>query len=398
MQTGTTTPEFYTKTLILLYIGYFVDFYDLTIFSANYNNIIRDLFHIYDPIIIQQLFLKISNFNTLGIICGGILFGVLGDKYGRSFVIKYSIIIYSIAIFLSIFTHSINLFILLRFISGLGLATEFATSSVLISELSNNYKTKNALSFLYASGILGGITATLLGAISWQIMFLAGSSIGFILFFCRKNIFESNSFLNLNKNVSRGNILEIFNNKKMCLKFIQLFCLIIPFYFTISIMFILPNFMHLQENISTLTHTLLIYFFIGNLISIFVYNYYRKKIINPKYALIINSILFLLILSTFSWVTERWFTIYAIAIGFICGGLPTIWIEIVAKSYKIHIRNTGANLLYVAGRGSSIIFNLLISVWLINKNYFLVNVACSVCIITILSLLATISMNGHNQR
>ena len=117
----------YTLTIILLCVGYYIDFYDLTIFSASYNDIIQDLFHIYDKTEIQLLYLKITNFNNAGIIVGGVMFGILGDKYGRSTVIRYSILLYSISIILSCYTHSTAIFCLLRFLSGVGLATEFAT-------------------------------------------------------------------------------------------------------------------------------------------------------------------------------------------------------------------------------------------------------------------------------
>ncbi|MFN7094911.1 MAG: MFS transporter, partial [Burkholderiales bacterium] len=138
MQTGTSSLNLdkkYSLTLILLCIGYFIDFYDLTIFSAGYTNIIRDLFSVTDTEQIQLLYLKITNFYTAGIIIGSIIFGILGDKFGRITVVRYSILLYSLSIIASTFTHSLSLFIFLRFLAGAGLAAEFGTSSVLISEL-----------------------------------------------------------------------------------------------------------------------------------------------------------------------------------------------------------------------------------------------------------------------
>lgn len=88
-------------TIFLLCFGYYIDFYDLTIFSACYTNVIKDLFHIYDPIETQRLYLTISNYYTIGIILGAITFGILGDKFGRSYIIRYSILIYSVAIIIS---------------------------------------------------------------------------------------------------------------------------------------------------------------------------------------------------------------------------------------------------------------------------------------------------------
>ena len=125
-------------TIALLCLGYFLDFYDLTIFSSSYSQLIPEQFGIKDVSQIQLLYLKVSNFFTLGILCGSVLFGVMGDKFGRTSVIRYSILLYSISIILSVFVHNLPIFILLRFLSGAGLAIEFATSSIIITEFAGS--------------------------------------------------------------------------------------------------------------------------------------------------------------------------------------------------------------------------------------------------------------------
>ena len=397
MQTGTRLNS-YTTTLILLCIGYFIDFYDLTIFSANYHNIIHDLFHISQAIEVQQTYLRITNFYTFGIVCGGLLFGILGDKFGRSFVIRYSIIIYSGAIFLSIFTHSIYLFTFLRYISGFGLATEFATSSVLISELFDKRTSKHALSLLYASGILGGLAATFIGIFSWKIMFLFGSGAGFILFILRKKMFESREFLTLPHSLSKGNVIEIFANKTNLIKFLALLAIIIPFNFTISVMFIFPSIIHLDMPLARAIPTLLFCFFIGNLLSIAAYSMLRRRFNHPKKILLGNTLAFGIAMAVMGIINTTLFIPYCLILGFICGGLPCIWIETVAKNYPTHIRNTGTNILYIAGRGNTMIFNVLMSVWLGTQHLFLVNTAIAAILITIVSILGILKANQMSSR
>ena len=128
-------------TLILLCLGYFIDFYDLTIMSVSYTDIIKDQFGIIDITSIQQTYLIISSFQTIGIFIGAITFGIIGDKFGRAYAIKYSILLYSITTIAAIFTHNLPLFIALRTLTYVGLATEFSTSAVLIVEM---FSSKNA--------------------------------------------------------------------------------------------------------------------------------------------------------------------------------------------------------------------------------------------------------------
>ncbi len=381
----------YTLTIILLCVGYYIDFYDLTIFSASYNDIIQDLFHIYDKTEIQLLYLKITNFNNAGIIVGGVMFGILGDKYGRSTVIRYSILLYSISIILSCYTHSTAIFCLLRFLSGVGLATEFATSSVLISEMLPKDIAVKSTAWLYFCGILGGMSATFLSMVSWNIMFLFGGVGGIVLYIARKKLFESPLFLEISPDAKKGNPLILFNNIPNLIKTLKLAVLITPFYFLISIMFILPNFMNLNIDLSQTIHTLLIGFFIGNLVSTIAWNYFISYIKSFRSFFIINSIAFITVLGSFSFVTQTSFFVYTIFLGVLGGGLPSIWIQLVAKHYGTNQRNTATNILYVFGRGSGIIFNLLISAWLINPKNFGIYSIITTIILAVISIIVILN-------
>ena len=297
-------------------------------------------------------------------------------------MIRYSILIYSIAIIASCFTHSIAIFTILRFLAGVGLATEFATSSVLISEILPSDLAVKSTAWLYFCGILGGMSATFLSMVSWEVMFLCGGFGGFILYIARKKLFESPLFLEIPTQTKKGNPWLIFNNISNILKTLKLTILIAPFYFLISVMFIFPNFMHLSSDLSGTIHTLLIGFFLGNLVSTIAWNYFVTKVKNFTGFFIINSITFGIILSGFNLVSDSWFFIYTLALGFLGGGLPSIWIQVVAKSYGTNQRNTATNILYVLGRGSGIIFNLLISAWLVGpKNFGLYNTFTTIALV-----------------
>lgn len=356
-------------TLLLLCIGYFIDFYDLTIFSVSYNEIITSLFNVKDINQIQRLFLTFTNFHTAGIIVGGICFGVLGDKFGRARIIKYSIIIYSIAIIGSCYTHSIAVFAILRFLAGFGLATEYATSSVLIAELFA-YNTSNiGIGLLYLSGILGGITATFLSGISWKTMFVCGGISGLILYSMRGNLNESPLFQKIS-NSPKGNLLYLVNNSKNLWKMFSLAALIFPFYFVVSVMLIMPRFMNLQMALSESIYKLLLLFFIGNILSTLIAVVCVKITKDFRPYLFANIILFVVLLLLARFIGYQQFTIYSLLIGCIGGGLPTLWIQIVAKNYGTNQRNMATNVIYIIGRASMIVFNVGISYFMNIENSF----------------------------
>jgi MFS family permease len=290
------------------------------------------------------------------------------------------------------------MFSALRFLAGAGLASEFATSSVLISEIFSQKLSSRYTTWLYFCGILGGISATFLSILSWKMMFLFGGGAGFILYYMRRGLFESPLFLNLGKNTIKGNPWHIFKNRTNLLKTLKLALLIIPFYFTISIMFILPSFMPLKAPLSSLIHTLLIGFFAGNLGSTLISYYLVNKIKDFRHYFIINSLVFVSTLACFNLVGPEFFFIYAVILGLLGGGLPTIWIQVVTKSYGTNHRNTAANSLYVIGRGSSIGFNLLISAWLVNPKNFTTYCIITAIVIAVLSILVALSSKNMYTR
>lgn len=397
MLTGTNNHKSVVFTLILLCAGYFIDFYDLTIFSASYNNVIRDLFHITDPTKIQELYLTITNYYTIGIILGAITFGILGDKFGRAYIIRYSILIYSLAILLSIGVHSILIFTILRFVAGFGLATEFATSSVLLAELLSSKQAANATRWLYFAGILGGMTAVFIGSqLSWRTMFFFGGLAGTVLYLFRKKMLESTMFLLLtSQKLCLSRKMFKFND---LLKFIKLFLLIVPFYFTISVMFILPSFMPISFGLTKSIHLLLVGFFLGNLVSTFFSSHIINHFRDYRKYIWINIAVFLLTLPFFVFITNNLFLAYSCILGLLGGGLPTVWIQIINKAYPTQIRNTMSNTLYATGRASSILFNVLLMTWIQHKTTFCSHIIWSVIIITTLVIIVLLtSTNSYTQ-
>lgn len=383
----TQKKQSHTITLLILCLGYFIDFYDLTIMGVSYNELIREQFHITDQIQVQQTYLLISNFQTLGIFIGAILFGIIGDKVGRAKAIRYSILIYSISTIAAVYTTSLPLFIALRTIAYIGLATEFSTSTVLILELFPIRSSAWGMAILYSFGVLGGITATSIGMISWQAMFIGGGIGGIILYIARSHIHESSSYINakLHNKQKLGSIKLLLCNRENVSKIVLYFFMIIPYFVLITSMFIYPNYIIKTLNIGDATKTLLLGFFIGNILSSLLSGFFFQ---HKKIFMLFGLGLFLVLTNIYPHISEKSLMLYSLGLGMIGGGYPIVWAQLVANSFPIHIRSTASNLLFAMGRGSSILFNSLIASWIAVPALFVRNEMIVVFAVSILAFIA----------
>lgn len=383
-----------SSTLLLLCLGYFIDFYDLTIMGVSYPELIREQFGISTTIQIQQTYLLISSFQTVGMFIGAILFGILGDKIGRASAIKYSILLYSLSTLAAIFTHSLPVFIALRMLSYIGLATEFSTSTILILESLPSKYAPWGTAILYSFGVLGGMTATSIGFISWQIMFLFGAIGGLLLYIGRSHIKESDSYLNirLENKEKLGSWRELLGHKQHLLKLCYFFLILVPYFAMISLMFIFPNYIIKTYTLSYATKILLIGFFIGNIISSLLSGFFTQY---QRLFIAISMLLFLALMTTYYLIPERALLAYSLGLGIVGGGYPILWAQIATRSFPIYIRSLASNFLYALGRGSGLIFNSIVAIWLATPSSFPVYSTILVSILFILAMFAIIKIKPY---
>src|SRR3984893_3587071 len=114
-------------------LGYFVDIYDLLLFSIIRVPSLRSFGLNGDQIAKEGL--HIINLQMIGLLVGGIVWGILGDKKGRLKVLFASIILYSLGSIGYGFVHTVGQYAAVRFITGLGLAGELGAGITLVSEL-----------------------------------------------------------------------------------------------------------------------------------------------------------------------------------------------------------------------------------------------------------------------
>src|SRR3984885_10497541 len=176
-------------------LGYFVDIYDLLLFSIIRVPSLRSLGLTGDQIAREGL--NILNIQMLGLLIGGIIWGILGDRKGRLKVLFASIILYSLGNIANGFVHNVNQYALVRFITGLGLAGELGAGITLVSELMPKEKRGIATSLVAGIGLTGAVFAYFIrqqfvasDGTGWRTCYFIGGGLGFLLLFLRVGVLE----------------------------------------------------------------------------------------------------------------------------------------------------------------------------------------------------------------
>lgn len=217
-------------------LGYFVDIYDLLLFSIIRIPSLKSLGLNDEQISKDGLF--ILNIQMLGLLIGGILWGVLGDKKGRLKVLFASIILYSLGNIANGFVQNVNQYALVRFFSGIGLAGELGAGITLVTELLPKEKRGIATSFVAGLGLTGAVVAFFIKEnFAWRTCFFIGGGLGFVLLLLRISVLESGMFKSIEKaNVSKGNFFMLFANRTRIRKYVTAILIGLPTWYVIGIL------------------------------------------------------------------------------------------------------------------------------------------------------------------
>jgi MFS family permease len=182
---------------------------------------------------------RIINIQMMGLLIGGFLWGILGDKIGRMKVLFASIILYSLGNIANGFVQTPNQYAWIRFISGIGLAGELGASITLVTEILPKNKRGIGTSVVAGIGLFGAVFAFLMKETfsNWRICYFIGGGMGFLLLFLRAGVLESNMFHNIkNENVVKGNLLMLVNNGKRFTKYAKAILIGIPTWYVIGLL------------------------------------------------------------------------------------------------------------------------------------------------------------------
>ena len=347
-----------TLPVIVIAMGYFVDIYDLILFGVVRVQSLTELGLDKEAITIWGTI--ILNAQMFGMLIGGILWGVLGDKKGRLSVLFASIILYSIANFLNAFVTNVEQYALLRFIAGIGLAGELGAGVTLVAEILPKEKRGYGIMVIAAFGVLGVVAANLITEIfAWRNAYIIGGVLGFILLILRLRIKESPMFQHhTSDNIKKGAFLSLFQNKKLFATYIKAIVIGMPLWYVVGVLVMFsPEFAKALEISEKITAgQALMYCYIGLSVGDLASGYLSQLMQSRKRAYNVFMILSIVSIGYyFTLFGANAFSFYLAVffLGVFCG-YWALFITMAAEQFGTNIRATVATTVPNFVRGSVI--------------------------------------------
>lgn len=230
-----------TNLLVLIAaLGYFVDIYDLVLFSVERIDSLKEILgHAASKDEIKNVGIQLLNWQMGGMLVGGIVWGIYGDKKGRLSVLFGSILLYSLANIANGFVQTVNQYAMLRFISGFGLAGELGAGITLVSETMSKEKRGIGTMIVATVGVFGAVVAGFMGDIitNWRYSFFLGGAMGLVLLIMRIGVFESGMFQAIKQSsIHKGNLKLLFNSKKNMVKYFGIIAIAVPVWYVMGIL------------------------------------------------------------------------------------------------------------------------------------------------------------------
>jgi putative MFS transporter len=381
------------RSVLVAAIGYFVDVYDIILFSIVRTASLKEIGVTGDKLLSQGVLLL--NVQMAGMFLGGIFWGMMGDKKGRLSVLYGSIFLYSVANFFNAFVHDTTFYTVLRFMAGFGLAGELGAGITLISEALPKEKRGYGTTIIASIGVFGGVAAALIGDfLPWRTCYIIGGIMGFLLLILRISVCESQLFkhCHADSQIKKGNFWMLFNDRHRFLKFLNCNLVGVPIWAMVGILVtfgpeILRN-MGVHETITTGTLVLLTYAggTLGDLMSGVISQFIksRKKVLMMFISgLGLSALIF----------TQggEWNRIFVYGFYFTLGLFMGYWAVMVtnaAEQFGTNLRATVATTVPNFVRGS--VIPLTISFEFLRPSFGIINAASIVIVGScVLALIAT---------
>ena len=379
--------------LIVAALGYFVDIYDLVLFGVVKGESLQQIMSNASPEQIAATGKFLFNMQMLGMLLGGLLWGILGDKKGRLKVLFGSIILYSIANLANAFVTDIPSYAFIRIIAGIGLAGELGAGITLISEIMTKETRGYGTMIIVTFGALGAVAASLVGANglgitqffhdfiglslqNWQVAYIVGGLMGLFLLLLRIGTIESSFFLNGKdeKHIKKGDLKLIFYKRENLLKYIHCIFIGIPIWYIIGLLIMnsKDNFgpwlgINNIENGKAVMYAYIGLSF-GDLLSGILSQILksRKKVVYLYLSFtLVTSITFLFFLEYFVTLNASIYYLMCFLLG-TGTGYWAIFVTIAAEQFGTNIRSTAANTIPNFVRGSVPIIMLFFGLLTLN--------------------------------
>ena len=357
--------------VIVAALGYFVDIYDLILFGIVRVPSLRGIGIPEDQIYSEGIFLL--NMQMIGMLLGGIIWGIMGDKKGRLPVLFITIAMYSLANIANGFVQNIEQYAVLRFFAGLGLAGELGIGITLVSEVMSQETRGYGTTIVSGIGIAGAVLGFLVADIfDWRMAYWVGGGLGILLLLMRVSVFESGMFEKTKKiAISRGNFLSIFYKKSRFLKYLYCILIGVPIWYVISVLAITAPEFSKELNISGEINggAAVTYHYIGASIGSFVTGLISQLLKSRKKSLLI-ALVFLtlftvLYFTSFGASSAYFYTIVAL-LG-LAQGYWAVFITTSSEQFGTNLRATVTTTVPNFVRGSTVLTSY--SVYLLKDSF-----------------------------
>ena len=364
------SSKHFNVVVIVAALGYFVDIYDLILFGIVKNPSLHDIgITSKDALFSQGNFLL--SMQMAGMLLGGIVWGILGDKRGRLSTLFFTILLYSVANIANGFVQTFEQYAWLRLISGFGLAGELGVGITLVSEMMSKESRGMAASFVSGIGIAGSALAFFIAEkFDWRVAYWAGGGFGLLLLVLRVAVHESGMYEKTKQeDVKRGDFLSLFADFKRFKKFILCILLAIPTWYTVSVLTINgPSFaqdvFHIQGVVTGAMSVM--WHYIGASIGSFLFGYISLKLQSRKRAIIIANVgiaLFTVLYFSLFGASTFAFYLTLFLLGIPMGGLWAVFITTTSEQFGTNLRATVTTSAPNFVRGATILITLLLTLF-----------------------------------
>ncbi|WP_343534517.1 MFS transporter [Pedobacter sp.] len=331
--------------ILVASLGYFVDIYDLILFSVVRVKSLKDL-GVADGDMLS-VGATIINSQMFGMLVGGIIWGVLGDKRGRLSVLFGSIITYSLANIANGFVTTVSAYTIVRFIAGVGLAGELGAGITLVAETMSKKNRGYGTMIVACVGLMGAVMAALISDhYTWQTSYFIGGGMGLLLLTLRIGLVESGMFKETTERgeVQRGNFFMLFNDWARFKKYLCCILIGLPLWYVVGVLVTFsPEFGKALNATGVLNAGKgIMYCYIGISVGDVVAGFLSQVLKSRKQVMFIFLVLTAIAVAVYLYsfgITPERFILLSLLLGFASGYWAT-FVTIAAEQFGTNLRAT----------------------------------------------------------
>jgi len=348
MQTKSISPGLLSLPVLVGALGFFVDIFDLLLFSIIRKPSLQSLGLSPDQVLHSgELIISVQ---MIGLTVGGIVWGIMGDKKGRLSVLFGSILLYSLANIANGMVQTVPQYVLVRFIAGVGLAGELGASITLVTEMLPKHKRGLAATIIATTGVCGALVAFLVYNLfkDWRLCYYIGGGLGFLLLFLRANMMESGLYNTVKETATRrGDFKMLINNRPRLMRYLRGVLIGFPVWFVIGVLITFSDQFGKEMGIAGVDPAKAIFYQyiaigLGDISAGLLSNYLqsRKKALWVFYVILITAVFL------FFWQARGWGTLstmyWICAILGFGSGISVLYITMSAEQFGTNLRATTA--------------------------------------------------------